>query len=625
MTPPDSTKTTASVLLLLAIVFAASAWTLTFPRTPEGWSQLALLRDRSVFGALAPFDEYPYYRPLWFFWLSLSDRLGLEGGASHAGPLVLHLCGCGLLYVGLQRFGRGIAFYASMCAGVAPGLAGALSWLAAGNKAFVFCFLALGVALLLRKRGFLAYPLAIIGGSLPAIASSENGYLTCVLFPFVVLFARPRDFETRTKRVLGASLVGTLSFAIAACHLFYLSPQRAAGPDDRLGQLREAWTQSPFTALGDFGENLGRFFLHGLGVADDAPVLGGIVLILLFGVACRRPQRGVLLALVVFVILNVPASFFANESSRHHAYLPAVGAGIVIASLLWTLPVRAFTLPLVLLFFLARGFDAQRPWADYCAHSARVFASSVDVLPDSPLTQPLLVNVPEEYRAAFYLRFGPSVEVDKWPAVTVLSSRTEVLLPPDWTAPPADGGEANEAVVIEYDGQRLVRSSLASIAKRHRAPQAFFVGAIRPFERPWLAWGETLGRSGRLVQDVRGFDAPGRLDGEDDVGAARAVRVDAHGPLEGEVGLSWDCTIAAGSPAWLVLGWTPWNAMPTTENAWLFTLARLPWAFELRVYELDEAGARNPIRPTVQPAYGFLPAFWCDGQARRIRAELRLR
>mgnify|MGYP001197172899 CR=1 FL=1 len=610
------------VLYLVTVVLLAHARILGFAHTPEDWSQLSLLRERSCLASLLPFDEYPYYRPLWFYWLSVADRSGLSGGLAHLGPLAMHLLGCLAVHRGLANIAGGQALALASCIAIAPGLSSALAWLAAGNKAFVFGFLAFGFLLLLRVRGFKAYAAAFFVAALPALMSSENAYLAVLLMPCVALCLRPRSLDgSSSRRLVGTLGLGLAITAVALVHLLLLSPQRNAGADDRVGQLLAALRGDPLNLAIGAWENIGRYFAHGVGIGDDLPRFGGTLLIVLACYAVVARSRLLGMALVFYVILNIPASLFPNESSRHQAYLPALGAGAVAAATMLSLRgVAAYCVPVLNLAFLAATFAGYGPWADYCKQSENVFESSFTVLPRSPVEAPLLVNVPMEYRAAFHLRFGRDANVGAWPGLTVLSSADEVLVPADFEVRDLALSSKPSGLAIEYDGTRLVRTSLDAILARRRAPLLRCTQSVLPFTRPWLAWGECL-TSFSTAAPARGFVGAGADSAKGNF--ERVVKLDAHGPLAGEPGLYWECTIEAGPPAFVVLGWTPWSVLPTTENAWLFTLAPLPWAFKATVFRW--LSAWSPSDAQVVPVYGFVPAVHADGGAQRLRVELRLR
>ncbi|MCB9880520.1 MAG: hypothetical protein H6832_14190 [Planctomycetes bacterium] len=610
------------LVLLVVVVLLVHVRVLTFAQTPEGWSQLSLLRQRTWFGSFEPFPEYPYYRPLWFAWLSLADRVGLSGGLAHVGPLLLHLTGVLAVYRALVRIAPSQALAIASCVGIAPGLTGAMSWLAAGNKAFVFGFLAIGFAILLRVRSGLAYALAVLLGAMPAIASSENGYLAVLLFPLTALALRPRTFESAKLRIAGSLVIFVTIAACSLVHLLVLSPQRSAGAESRVVQLIADTREDPIGSIVAALENFGRFFAHGIGVGENLPWVGALLLAALTIYAIVSRRRALLVAIAIFVVLNVPASLFRGESSRHHAYLPAIGAAACIATFVCSFRGGLWVLPLVQVFFIGRTFELQRPWADYCAQSQRIYESSIDVLRDEPLEVPLLINVPIEYRAAFHLRFGAAAKVSDWPSATVLSSRDTILLPEDFRAPDADRPSRS---VLEYDGSRLVRTTLGEVLGRRRAPRAFCVDTVRRFERPWLAWGETLRSFSPFSGEAVGFEASPQSVHE--ASFVRRVDLDGHGPLNGEVGLYWECTVAAGAPCYVVLGWTPWSVLPTTENAWLFTLEPLPWAFTTKTFHVTDGphGSWAETNAAVLPVYGFLPAVPVDEAGQRLRVELRLR
>jgi hypothetical protein len=602
--------------LVALVALLAAAPVLAMPYSPEEWAQLALLRERDLLGALRPFAEVPYFRPLWFLWLKVADLLGLGGGAAHSAVVLAHAGGAVLVRRALAaRMGAGAALAGALLLATAPGTASALSWLAAGNKAFTFFFLALGAYGLAVPRGWLAtlgFALVSAGG---AIACSENGYLTVLLLPLVIASGPP----PRRLHLRYAAAAGGIAAALAAVHLCLLSPQATIGDQSRLAELQRAVLGDPLGWLVACADNLGRYFLHGIGLADDAPRAGAYVLLGLAAVAAvwRRLRAPLAGALAVFVVLDFPASFFPGEASRHHAYLPALGAGLVLAMAGLALPARVATAALAVACFLGRGWHRQAEWLRFLTHADQVLASTVEALPEAPLLPEdvVLVNVPHEYRAAFHLRFGRQAKVRSWLYFTFLTTRAQALLPDGLTWP-----KDSTSIVLEYDGKGIRRTRFAELAARPRAPQAWLLGAIDRFADPALAWAEIVGAQRELTALGRGFESVG----EPASPPAGTVAVGAHGILPGpRPGLFWEVEAELAGAGWVVLGWTPLTAIEATQNAWIFQLRPLPWLFTTTVRDLDPPHAERAL--AVVPVLGFLPAVQLPPGKHRLRVECRPR
>ena len=609
---PDYLRELA-VALAFAL-FVALLWgvTLGYPRSPEGWSQQILLRRGSLLDATAAHSEYPYFRPLWFFYLGICDRVDAAGGPSHLLLLVMHWATGLLGYALLRRAGFAWQAAAAVAGAalVSPGCVAAIAWLAAGNKVFVAFFATVAIVLWLRKQSLMSGFDALVFGVVPAIASSENAYSLVLVLPLCAFAARQRPLR------IAAAFVTTL--ALACLHLFVLSPQREAGSDDRLAQLVDAISADPLAWCGEVAANLGRFFAHGIGLAEDAPLLGIALLATLtaWAIVARRRDLGIGLAL--YVCVNVPASCFVGESSRHHAYLPGlVAAAAVLVAFRPMLRTPRVALPFALGAVALLGLRAKaglQPWADYLRHSGRILESCEAALHKAPKGPKLLWNVPEEYRAGLQLFAGQGEDVLEWPFVTVMSTRSEVL-----RAEPAV--KLPKGIALEYDGQRIAVVDQAALAARRRAEQFGFVPEIVALQRPWLGFGEMLARDGGMYDRIPSFDPPDRRGTAADAAAAKA-ELHYHGAArEGGAGIEWELSVDAPGKAWLVLGWTPGSLLPTTENAWLFTLKPLPWAFRVEVK--DASG--KPVQVPTARAHGIYPALWCDAEKRRLRVFLRPR
>lgn len=596
---------------VVLLVLIGAGRVVVFPHSPEGWSQLSLLRSRDLAGCLLPFPEYTYYRPLWFAYLKLCDLLGLDGGPSHAGVVALHAGGVLLLYRVLRRLGQrpADACVGAALLGIAPGTAAALSWLAAGNKVFTFFFLALGAVFVTHARRWGGVLAGFVLGGVPAILCSENAYGGVLLLPCLALLHPSRDarFRWRAAIVLGAFLL-----LASIVHLGVLSPQAGAGRHGQTAVVLASLWADPIGWCRDAAGNCGRYLLHGVGVADDAPIAGlvSLAVLTLLGVLTRRGAgAGLLLLLVAFVLLNVPAALVPGQSARHQAYLPALGAGLIAAWLARWTPARGALVPALGLWFLIQGWAGQNLWSAYLGQAERARRSGLEALPALPSEgSVVLVNVPHEYRAAFHLRFGPSAKVLDWPAFTILSTRRSILLPAGFRLPEGAGD-----VVLEYDGWKIRRSSFAELAARERAPPAWFVDRIRAFETPALAWGEILARTSRLSELGLGFRAGDR---EARGAGKRTVRVLRHGQ---HPCLHWELEAELETTGWLVLGWFPLH-VPATESAWIFPLHPLPWLFRIVVRDLDRPARTLPV--PAQPVLGLLPAIWLETGRHRLRVEL---
>jgi hypothetical protein len=384
-----------------------------------------------------------------------------------------------------------------------------------------------------------------------------------------------------------------------------------------------------------FTENLGRYFLFAGGFAVDAGPLGAVVLLILLGLALLemrqgRPEHGraLLWALAFYVVANLPASLFAGESSRHHAYLPAMGAAPVYLFTVLLLPRRAWEIVLALLFaiFFVSTLSEQKLWMTYLDHSESVRESSLEVFDESPVGQRVAcLNMPFEYRAAFVLRWQGQEEIAKWPDFCVMTTRKSWLPPKGVSLPEGDAG-----LWVEYDGKGLRRGRLADLARRTPAPRAWFHDVLRPFPEPVLRWGQILD-SEEPLQDLpwsqsprvgRGLPARPADASESGTGKSERLRIDKE-----EFGspttfvYAWEVETRTTDWRWLVLGWSPLS-LPTTENVGLFTLKTLPWLFEARVIDRDTG---DPLEIEVLPVLGLLPALRLPPGQHSLRVELTLR
>ncbi|MAE75866.1 MAG: hypothetical protein CMJ85_03230 [Planctomycetes bacterium] len=594
---------------LAAIVLLATARVMAFPYSPEGWNLLATMREVGVLECLLPDPDHgfgPYYRPVWFTYWKCCDVLGLGSGGARTGVAALHVAATLLIYRVLRRtsLAPGSAWTMALLAGIAPGTASALSWFAAGNKVFALFFLALATCLVREANRPRTWWLAA-GAAALAIGSAENAYLAVPLLPLVALTTGHR----RAAVVLGGGVL-----AIAVLHLFVLSPQRSAGVDDRTGQLLAAIGSDAIGWFGSVTDNLGRFFLHGIGVADDASSAGKILLAILFLWALLVDVPGLGNALGAFLLLNVPATLFPFEASRHQAYLPAIGAGLVLGCVVTRLRGRA-RIGVTLMCVAAcsvQGYRTQSLWQDHLGQAERMLASTETAMPQAPPTKPILINMPEEYRAAFRLRFGDAVEAQTWPAFLVLSTRSELLVPAEFELPKGSG------TVLEYDGQGVVRTTWDAFRARARAPLAWLAPSIDAFENPARAWDEIVGHDGPLREISRNFVAAPQRGKP---GGKATVRLLTKGPLALPSVRFWEIEAEVENGRWLILGWLPLK-LPATQEAWIKFLKPLPWLFEVRVSDLDNG---KPVDTPTSPAIGFLPAVWLEPGRHRLRVELAVR
>lgn len=627
----DEVQHRVGLVLLISIVLVGTCWVLGFPRSDEDWVDLIRLRRGSPLDALLPFEDYQYYRPAWHFYLKLCDMAGLSGGPAHLGIVAAHLGGLVLVHGLLRRLGcRPLhALVPTVLAGIAPGTSGALSWLAAGNKAFTFLFLALGASLVQRARSPAGLIGAMVVAAVPALGSSESAYVLVLLFPLVALFRTP--FREGAPRIRWRDPL----LLLAACMVLGLLHLSLAAPttdpiESRPRQLLIAFQAGWGRYTWEVAQNLGRYFIHGIGLGDDCPVLGSAVLCLLCGLGIffwrgRRSLRNpyLLLSVLVFVLLNMPASLFPGESSRHHAYLPAIGAGLVCGCLMirllggWHRGLRVVSAVSVL-WFLLQGWAGQRLWARYLRHTRTVLESSGEALPEPPHSaRVILLNVPEEYRTVFNLRFGEQARAETWPNFCILGNRKEILLPKGADLPGDEG-----VVLIEYDGQGLRRSSFAEVLRRERAPSAWFLDEITGFPDPVLPWGAIQAGDQALRSMNWGFK-PERTDiAESDPGRHVEVLAQGRPQPSSSCAYEWEVKGETASPAWLVLGWSP-LFFPIIQRPALFLLHPLPWAFRVEVEDLGSP--RHTASRVVRPVLGFLPALRLEPGPFHLKTRLFLR
>ena len=617
-------------LLLVAFVLCRL---LSFPYSPEDWTNLTHVGERSFFDCLLPFhptaegtEGYPYYRPLWYAWMKFASLAGLSGGLAHSMVLVAHLGVVFLIHRLARRFGLSTlkATVLAILVGLAPGTQGALCWLAAGNKAFVLFFLLLGSYFILtlkqKNRIFIFFPLL----ALPALGSSENSYMMCLLFPLAVCLRQDFRAEASPRRWLVPLAVMALALLFCRLHLAQL-PQNQGGGSSKVEALL-AFIETDFSGwAGAVSQSLGRFFVHGLGLGEDRPKTGIILLgmvALLGSYLATRERRswGLLAALAFFLILNFPTSFLGNEAQRHNAYLPAVGACVVLANCLFLLR-RALFFPAVLAvstFFVFVDIGRQDEWARYLDHSQRIFESSKVALPTAPKDgKVVLLNVPFEYRAAFRLRLGPKAGILKWRDTLLLSSKTSYVPPKDVPLP--------AGILLEYDGTIIKRTSFEVFAAKRKLPDAWFLDELQAFPDRILRWGSILAADQDLdkiawsiTPEVSGVAAPAPTK--------RSLEVQAHGFGRDEKGKPyyfWEFGATSDASTWLVLAWSPVFA-PSLENiSPLFQLKTLPWAFKTRIWDLSERKRERKME--VRPVLGILPALLLPGGDQKLRVELTLR
>ena len=599
--------------------------------SPEDWTIAGFLQDRNLLTVFAPVADYPYFRPIWFAWLELCHMLGMGGGLMHLGPLVAHVLGLW----GLHRLLRNtpLGFFGALAliflAGLAPGTAPALSWLAAGNKAFVFAAMIWGLVLLREVENGGVFLLALLPATILPLGMSENAYMMCALYPLGLLLpGEGRKSPTDALIAMGVALVFCLG-------QLAMLPPPPEGMVSRASELQAAWAGDPPGAALAFGDNLGRFFLFGIGLATNQARLGlGILLTILLLALLEtwrgRPQRGhaLLWSLALYGVANLPASLFPGEASRHHAYLPAIGAAPVLLCLVLLLPRRAWemALALVLALFFVRTIHEQGLWGRYLDHSERIYQSSIDVLPEYPEGEPILcLNMPIEYRAAFALRLGHRKEILAWPDFCVMTTRRSWLPPKGVSLPEGDQG-----IWIEYDGEKLRRTHPSVLRKREVSPRAWFADTLRPFPSRILQWGETLSSEEPLERlpwtsspDVGlGLAARPPDAATTQAGKTERLRIDKEEfGRPGSFVYAWEVEAQTIDWRWLVLGWSPLS-LPTTENVGLFHLTPLPWLFDVRIQDRTSG---KPVSMQVEPVLGLLPALRLPPGKHSLRIELRLR
>jgi len=619
-----------ALLILLGLLVHGPV--LGFPGSPEDWVDGIRLREAGWLEVLLPLESYTYYRPLWFLLLKIREAFGIGEAAFHALPLFLHLGGALLVRSILRGLGSGelTAFLGAAFALCAPGTVGALSWLAAGNKACVFFFLALGLRSALLARSPRASFVGALLGFVAALGCAENAYLGILLLPLGLALRGRAGRESppagRPSRSLAPALgLFAATLALGILHLGAIPGE--GGKGGRLGELLSALGSDPIAWLGRVGGNLERYFLHGIGVAHDGQAgflfLGLFLAALL---AARRWAAGLAWALGIFLLSNFPASFFPGENSKHQAYLPALGAGLVLAALLARLPARMRVVLglLVLGLWVPRSRAFQAPWGHFLRVSeglrADLHALARARAGGAP---PLLWNLPFDYLPALREVLGPDVEVEKWPRVFVPTTRRGILLPRSLDLAKAGGIE-----IWEYRGSRVEAVSLKEILARKPAPRAWLLDHLEACPDPVFLVGPMAG-SELPLESLPWTLEPERAR-EAESGTAPAVP--GEGPAAvfelreepgGETGgfvWSWRVRGRCTRPTWLVLAWDP-TPLPVTETVRTFDLEALPWLFRL---EITGAAGRE-VRLPVVPVLGVFPAIRLGRGPFDFRARLKLR
>ncbi len=619
----DTLFSSTAFFLVLGLCLA---WLLTFPLSPEDWVDRMRLTGVPYGRVLLPFGDYPYYRPLWFLYLRFCAGWGLPGGVAHLGPILAHLFAGRILWRWLRAGGLSVraGFLCALGVMLAPGTAAALSWLAAGNKAFTFLFLLWGVSRILRaERAAAALGWGLVA-MLLGLGCSENAYMGVLVLP-LALWYRGRELRGTggCAQGWGAKVWGAGFGLLLVPALLHLgaSPQAGSMEGDRLGQLLAAMGGDPLGWMGSVLGNLGGFLLHGLGLPWGLAWVRAGVLPVLFLLAIfwgREARGGALWGLVAFVLLNVPASFFPGESSRHHGYLPALGAGLLLLGFAWrwrkTHGMQALGMGMVF-FFLVGNLREQALFSRYLQQADSVLASIRKLTPQlGPAETPLLINVPVEYRAGFLWVLGKDRPVAKWPSVLWMTTQSTGLFPDKLTALPQN------LRMIEYRGDHLAFVTKKELLTRRRKETAWLLDSLSPFPGRVLALGPITGNRApldRLGWSLYAEGVPHKS--RPPKGILRlAQRRDL--PSKGVL-VSWEVRGEMVEAGWLVLAWVP-EWFPPTERARLFVLEPFPWPFEVEVECL--VGAK--ILPSaVRPVLGFFPALPLDPGPFHLRVQLKLR
>ena len=580
------------------------------------------LGEVSYSRVLLPFADYPYYRPLWFLYLRFCAGWDLPGGVAHLGPLLAHLFAGKILWVflrdqGIQARAR---FFCVLGVMLAPGTAAALSWLAAGNKALTFFFLLLGVTRILRaERGGAALGWGLVAMFL-ALGCSENAYMGVPVF-LLALWWRGRERGWSGRIWIGGAGLLLLS---AILHLM-VSPQGGGAGENRLGQLLSAMGEDPMGWMVSVFGNLSGFFLHGLGLpwapewVPDWVRIGLIPGIFLLGLIWGRgARRAALLGCVAFVLLNVPASFFPGESSRHQGYLPALGAGLMLLGFAWrwkrTRGMQAFGIGMFL-FLIGGNLKEQFLYKRYLQQADSVLSSIRRLAPQLRAGDPpLLLNLPVEYRAGLQWVLGKRFDVAKWPSVLWMTTQSSGLFPEKLAGLPED------LKILEYQGDHLAFVTKKALLARRSRATAWLLDKLSPFPDPVLALGPITGSTAPLNRlgwslYVQGHSHKSRL--------AKGILRLAHRrdvPSKGVL-VSWELQGEMEEDGWLVLGWVP-EGFPPTERARLFVLKPFPWPFDLEVDCLEGA---KVSASEARPVLGLFPALPLAPGPFHLRVRLKLR
>jgi hypothetical protein len=482
-----------------------------------------------------------------------------------------------------------------------------LSWLAAGNKAFTFFFLLFGLSRILRAErervalswGFFAMLLAL--------GCSENAYMGVLALPLALWWRGQELQEVGSKgswgiRVWGGGFV--LFLGLALLH-FLVSPQGGGGDSDRLGQLLASMGGDPLGWLVSVLSNLGGFFLHGIGLPWMPVWVRAGVLPLLFLLAIvfgKRARKVALFGIVGFILLNVPASFFPGESSRHQGYLPALGSGLVLLGFAWrwkkTQGMKVFGMGMVF-FFLMGNLREQALFSRYLRQADSVLSSIRELAPKLKAEEaPLLLNVPIEYRAGFLWVLGRNRPVAQWPSVLWMTTQTSGLFPEQLKTLPSD------LRILEYRGDHITFVTKKELLARHKEETAWFLDSLSPFPDQVLALGPITGSKVPLDRLAWSLYAKGNPQKSRRPKGILNLAHRRDAPTKGVL-VSWELRGEMGEAGWLVLGWVP-SWFPPTERARLFVLEPFPWPFEL---EVDCLEGKKIEASAVRPVLGLFPAL----------------
>jgi tetratricopeptide (TPR) repeat protein len=345
---------------------------------------------------LSPDEMKPYYRPLTRASFLLDYRLfGFDARAYHLVNLLLHLSAVLLLYtLGRQLFeSRAPALAAALLLAVHPIHCEAVAFVSARNNIFALCFGLLSLLFLIDAAARRSHARAAMSALafFAAVAAKEPG---AMVLPILALWLYvpalsgnlpgPRRWTLLVPHIVAAA--GYFAMRIVALGAPVASEGVLRGLWARLAQ--NYWVLPRYLLLAAWPSALGPYHQVPEEYASLLwPPLVWMAIAAAIVLIARRPSPASVLGLLWFALNLVPivnlVPIPSTAMAERFFYIPAAGLWLVVADLLWRLPVPRRVLvgigAAAVVVLGVRAALRDRDWRD----DVRLFASAVATEPSS--------------------------------------------------------------------------------------------------------------------------------------------------------------------------------------------------------------------------------------------------